>query len=150
MEFKSLVVVDVETTDIKFAKITEIAMCAVEIDHLEGSELPRVVHSFSMCVNPNKKIQLGASNVSGNSKWMLPPDDVINDYQESSFIEIDVNFQGCTMCNWRTWLPWTKIWSKESAHFSVTSRNRSAWWRTTATSLTFRLYSEKYSVNHLW
>lgn len=72
-KFKTFVFFDIEVTGLphleyNLTKITEICMIAATKDSIMSTvinELPRVIHKISLCINPFKRIQTRASEITG-------------------------------------------------------------------------------------
>lgn len=88
-EIKSFVFMDIETSglpDEEFnrTKITEISFIACSKEHIndtDAEDVPRVKHKLTLCFDPRKMIQCGASAVTGkNVSHSCYRIDLISDY----------------------------------------------------------------------
>lgn len=70
--FKSLVIFDLETTGLprqehNCTKITEMSFVGCLVTHLQEEELPRVINSLTLALNPMKRILPQTSEVNGKT-----------------------------------------------------------------------------------
>jgi three prime repair exonuclease 1 len=76
---KTFALFDLETTglpELEYfkTKITELTLVAVSVDHFletSKSQLPRVLHKLTLCLNPFKRIDIKATEVTGLTNEML-------------------------------------------------------------------------------
>lgn len=79
LAIKTLAFFDLETTglpDLEFfkTKITELSIVACSVNHfldVQDNESPRVLHKITICLNPYKRIDLKASEVTGLTNELL-------------------------------------------------------------------------------
>lgn len=80
MDIKSFAFFDLETTGLPSleynnTKITQLSIVACSVDHLLAinnvNDIPRVTHKLTICLNPLKRISLGAEEVTGLSNELL-------------------------------------------------------------------------------
>lgn len=91
---KTFAFFDIETTglpdyELNKTKITELSFVACTKEHIlntKKTELPRVLHKLSLCINPSKMITLGSTDISGMRNFLIK---LCDDYSTFNFLGLD-------------------------------------------------------------